>query len=393
MKGNLMFDFATIVLLAAYVGAGQLLLRYFLARDLANEAAVARQNKVLAFFLLGGLLLGAAVLQVTDPRFEHSARMGLTLISFLAAGFLPAAQHRRATAAPGITYWDMTVGFFRMIALWLLQTAIVVIPGTLLSVILRPHFPQTMNSDIALTAICGSLGVTFAFIFYPYVVILTNRGRPISDPVLMAHLTALVTVSGVAAPRFYEIEDRLRYGNAMVTGLIRQHRFVFISDALRAAMTPAELTSILAHELAHIRYRDLPLGLARMLVTVPISVGLLAIAKLGWRRLGLPDGPLQPIIFSLCISLPLLAMTFFPYSRKREARADAAAASWTGVDTLASALTKFYALNSRVRNPDRVSRFFGTHPCLEDRLENLRVLALKGPRAPAPSASSVPSSA
>ena len=88
-----------------------------------------------------------------------------------------------------------------------------------------------------------------------------NRYTPLRDEPLATELRALATAADVPVADVL-IEDtsrRTRKQNAYVTGLGRTRRIV-VSDTLLAAASPAELRTVVAHELGHRRKRHVLLG-------------------------------------------------------------------------------------------------------------------------------------
>src|SRR5262249_23487860 len=101
------------------------------------------------------------------------------------------------------------------------------------------------------------------------------------------------------------VEDtsrRTRKANAYVTGLGRTRRLV-VSDTLLAAASPAEIRTVVAHELGHRRMRHVLLG------TVLSLVGVTASTVVVWALLGptVADAPRLPLL--LLIALALTAVT------------------------------------------------------------------------------------
>jgi heat shock protein HtpX len=131
-------------------------------------------------------------------------------------------------------------------------------------------------------------------------------------PGLHSTLERLAARAGVAKPRLYLIDDGLP--RALATGRGPRGSTIAVSAGLLSAASPAELEAVLAHELAHVRHRD---------VVVQTSVVVLAATLLELSRVG---GWFQRVL--LWFLGPLAsAFVHLLLSPKREFLADHAAAA------------------------------------------------------------------
>jgi heat shock protein HtpX len=139
------------------------------------------------------------------------------------------------------------------------------------------------------------------------------RELPIgAAPGLHSTLERLAARAGVAKPRLYLIDDGLP--RALATGRGPRGSTLAVSAGLLTAASPAELEAVLAHELAHVRHRD---------VVVQTSVVVLAATLLELSRVG---GWFQRAL--LWFLGPLAsAFVHLLLSPKREFLADRAAAA------------------------------------------------------------------
>ena len=193
-------------------------------------------------------------------------------------------------------------------------------------------------------------------------------------PILHATVERLASRIGVARPRLYLITDP--HPRAFAAGRGPNGSSLAVSSGLLAAAQPAELEGIVAHELVHIRNRD---------VLVQTAVSVLAGFLLDTTRIG---GWLQrPLLFVLG---PLAAaFTHLLLSPAREFAADRAAAEiCESPHGLADGLLRLEAAGSFVEfraspateplytvNPfaeEGLAALFVTHPPLERRLAALR---------------------
>jgi heat shock protein HtpX len=139
------------------------------------------------------------------------------------------------------------------------------------------------------------------------------RELPIGEgPGLHSTIERLAARAGVAKPRLYLIDDGLP--RALATGRGPRGSTLAVSSGLLSAASPAELEAVLAHELAHVRHRD---------VVVQTSVVVLAATLLELSRVG---GWFQRVL--LWFLGPLAsAFVHLLLSPKREFLADKAAAA------------------------------------------------------------------
>ena len=203
------------------------------------------------------------------------------------------------------------------------------------------------------------------------------RELPVGEfPGLHSTVERLAAVAGVAKPRLYLMEDGLP--RALATGRGPRGSTVAVSAGLLTAASPAELEAVLAHELAHVRHRD---------VVVQTSVVVLAATLLESSRIG---GWFSRVL--LFVLGPVAsAFVHLLLSPKREFLADATAAAICGsphpmADALvrldqASELVSFagspateplYTINPFMEVG--LAALFVTHPPVGERVRRLREL-------------------
>ena len=198
-------------------------------------------------------------------------------------------------------------------------------------------------------------------------------------------------------PRVYLIPNKAP--NAFATGRSRKHAAVAATEGLLEILTDAELEGVMAHELAHIKNRDMLIG--TIAATFAGAIGILAsIARWGaifggHGRGGDRHGGIAMLVTA--IVAPLMAMVIqMAISRQREYRADREGGHMTGrYLELASALEKLHRSPNRLRldakpataslmiaNPlsgKGLSSLFSTHPPVEERIKRLKKLAEQAP--------------
>ena len=203
------------------------------------------------------------------------------------------------------------------------------------------------------------------------------RELPLGEaPALHATVSRLAGLAGVAKPRLYLMPDG--HPRSLVAGRGPRGSAIAVSQGLVTAAPPAELEGLLAHELVHIRHRD---------VLVQTSVVVLAAALIEASRIG---GWMERAL--LFVLAPVAAaLVHLLLSPKREFAADRGAAALCGsphglADGLirlerASELVEFRANPATeplyTFNPfaeEGLGALFVTHPPLGERVRRLRQL-------------------
>lgn len=233
------------------------------------------------------------------------------------------------------------------------------------------------------------------------------RARPIEHadhPVLFNVVEEMSIAAGLAkAPAVYVVDDPAP--NAFATGRDPAMSAVAVTTGLLAILDRDELQGVVAHEIGHIKNRDVSL-----IVLAGVMVGAIAlVGEMGWRMLRFGGGRRarsnnskggqgQLVMLALALLLLLLAplfaqLLYFMLSRRREYLADASGAMYSRYpEALASALEKLgrgtrrQVDQSRVTAPmyivaplrasGRAARgWFATHPPIADRVRILRSMA------------------
>jgi len=194
------------------------------------------------------------------------------------------------------------------------------------------------------------------------------------SPLLRSSTDRLAAALGVAPPRLYLIRDG--YPRAFVVGRGPRGSSLAVSTGLLHALRPEELQAVIAHELAHVRARD---------VLTQTHAVLLSATLVETSRVG---GWLSRVL--LFVLAPLgAAFTHLLLSPRRELAADAAAARACDPDDLADALLRLQRAGELVEfaaspateplytvdpfdDSDRLARMFRTHPPLQRRVARLR---------------------
>ncbi len=258
-------------------------------------------------------------------------------------------------------------------------------------------------------AIGGQSGMIFAFglavvmnvgsyWFSDKIVLRMYGAREVTDneaPQLTSIVRRLSVAAGLPMPKVYIIPQDSP--NAFATGRNPEHAAVAATEGILRILTPEELEGVLAHEMAHVRNRDILIG--TIAATLAGAVMMLAnfarfAAIFGGGRDDREGGGGMIGLLAMSILAPLGAMLVqMAVSRSREYEADATGARICGKpEVLARALEKISGWSRQVpmdaspatahmfiMNPltgRGLTSLFSTHPPVEQRIE--RLLAMRG---------------
>ncbi len=236
-----------------------------------------------------------------------------------------------------------------------------------------------------------------AYFFSHKIVLSMHRARelePQEHPALRRMVKELSAAAGLPEPRLYILPQP--QPNAFATGRNPQHGVVAVTEGLLALMDERELRGVIAHELAHIRNRDILVATVAATIAAAVSMiaqaGQFAMIFGGGRDDEEGGNPLASLL--MLIVAPIAATLIqLGISRSREYLADATAARITGDPMgLAFALEKLRRGTAAhpsdaapataslfIMNPlggvKRMASLFSTHPAVEDRVARLREIA------------------
>lgn len=202
-----------------------------------------------------------------------------------------------------------------------------------------------------------------------------NRFEPLPDGRLRAEVLELGRKAGVDIGQVYRIDASRRSTalNAYVDGLGPTKRVVLYDNAIRE-LSPAELRSVVAHELGHVEGDDIRRGLLFVALVAPLGM-LFAqrlAARLATRTGDDPRAPAGLPALALAVALTAFVLTVpgNRLSRDIEARADAFALELTGNPAAAIGLQQRLAVaNVGDPSPPALSQYvFGTHPTTMERI-------------------------
>jgi heat shock protein HtpX len=251
----------------------------------------------------------------------------------------------------------------------------------------------------------GSNGLVIAFAFAAImnfgsywfsdkIVLSMYRAQPVGpEHPLYRIVERLTQRAGLPMPKVYIIPDPSP--NAFATGRNPSHAAVAATEGILQVLSEHELEGVIAHELAHVKHRDILISsvAATMAAAIMMVARLAHFAALfggyGGRGEGRDRGNNPIALLAMIILAPLAAMLIqMAISRSREFAADAGGASIAGNPYgLADALRKIDAVSKRVpldANPATAHMFiikpfsgaglmslFSSHPPTEARIRAL----------------------
>jgi STE24 endopeptidase len=220
-------------------------------------------------------------------------------------------------------------------------------------------------------AAAGSVGVAVVVTVAAPLVLdpIFNDFTPLGEGELRREVLALAERAGVSVGEVFEVDAsrRTSAANAYVNGLGASRRVV-LYDTLLSSFTPAEARSVVAHELAHVRYRDVPRLLVYLAAVAP--AGTRAVAALAQRLDDSAAPGLPALALAGAVVSAALGVVTRQLSRAIERRADAFALELTGdADAFVSFEQRITRQNLADPDPPRwLSALLGTHPPIVERI-------------------------
>jgi heat shock protein HtpX len=272
------------------------------------------------------------------------------------------------------------------------KTAFLLTALTLLLMLLGRAFGGENGMIIAL-----AIAVVMNFVSYFFsdkIALAMYRAQPVTReelPRAYDIVERLTQKIGIPMPKIYVIPTESP--NAFATGRNPQHASVAVTHGILGLLNDEEMEGVLAHELGHVRNRDILISS----VAATIAGAITMLASMGrWAMIfgGMErdrdegrGGGIAALI--MLILAPIAAMLIqMAVSRSREYQADASGAHYTGNPyALASALQKLDAFSRKVpmqATPSTAHLFiiqpllginfgnlFSTHPPIAKRIERL----------------------
>ena len=237
----------------------------------------------------------------------------------------------------------------------------------------------------------------FSYWFSDKIVLKMYNAREVDDssaPQFVAMVRELAQRADIPMPRIYIIDEQAP--NAFATGRNPSHAAVAATTGILRVLSQRELRGVMAHELAHVKHRDILIS--TISATMAGAIGMLAnFAMLfgGRDSEGRPANPIAGLL--VAILAPLAASLIqMAISRAREFEADRGGAEISGdPEALATALQKIHRyaqgipMEAAERHPETaqmmimnplsaggIRGLFSTHPSTEERVERLLQMAV-----------------
>ena len=221
------------------------------------------------------------------------------------------------------------------------------------------------------------------------------------NPNLFNLINEITIASGLPMPKVAIVEDSAP--NAFATGRNPEHAVIAFTTGILNVMDREQLQGVVAHEMSHIGNRDTLVS--AVAATTAGAIALLSdfLTRMMWFGGGRRDSrdsnsnPVALVISLVVIVLAPIAALLLKsaISRRREALADATAVEFTrnpaglrsALEVLAADSTVVHQRSTAVAHiwiespldGKSVSRFFATHPPIEDRIAALRAMENLGP--------------
>lgn len=240
--------------------------------------------------------------------------------------------------------------------------------------------------------VIGGVMNLVAFFFSDKIALMTMRATQIrreDDPELWDTVQSLADKADLPMPRVYI--SPAAAPNAFATGRNPRHSAVCVTAGLRQILNRLELQGVIAHELAHIKHRDILISTGAAIVAGAITyVAQMALFFGGGSD---RDRRSNPLVMLLMLILAPLAATLIrmAISRSREYEADRLGADTAGTGRgLSQALAKLEAASRRIPLPvpdsqsnmfivapltgSGMMKLFMTHPPVQARIARLQAM-------------------
>ncbi|MDW7645899.1 MAG: protease HtpX [Desulfuromonadales bacterium] len=252
-----------------------------------------------------------------------------------------------------------------------------------------------MPSLIAFAAVFGFGGSLISLAISKWTAKRLTGAQVISQPSSEQEIWLVETVrrqavaAGIGMPEvaIYNAPDV----NAFATGMRRNSALVAVSTGLLRAMNRDEAEAVLAHEVSHVANGDMiTLALIQGVVNTFVIVASRVVGHLVDRVVFKTErghGPgffITTLVAQMVFGI-LASIIVFWFSRQREFRADAGAATLAGREKMVAALERLRISAGQPHLPDQMAAFgisgnigrglkrlFMTHPPLEERIAALR---------------------
>jgi STE24 endopeptidase len=368
--------------------------RYFSAQELARGARFARPQLAIAAAAGAVRLAVVAAGAVSPPPVPRrlrarpllgSAAVGAGLVVATTASSLPfSALARRRALAAGLATQSWRGWVVDLIKGTVLEAAFAAAGGTAVTAAVR-RYPRHWwvvgaGGSVALGALLALLGpVALAPIF--------NDFEPLPEGETRADVLELAAAAGVAVGEVYAVDasKRTNAANAYVTGLGPTKRVVLF-DTLLDRYGRDEVRGVVAHELAHVRYRDVSRGIAyAAIVAGPAALATARLSRLLAAKAGTPEALPGLALTAASVSTPI-GLTSSRLSRSIERRADAYSLELTRApEAFISFERRIVLQNLADIDPPRwLQALLASHPSTAERIGAAVAFGATPPPAPGP---------
>ena len=266
----------------------------------------------------------------------------------------------------------------------------VMLLGTLTAVLLAVGWFFGGFSGMIIALVFSVLINMFSYWYSDRIVLKMYRAKPADNKGLKDIVENLALEAKIPAPRLYIVPAKVP--NAFATGRNPKHSVIAVTEGL-LSLNSEEIEGVLAHEISHIKNRDMLVSTMAATMAGAISyiahIGYWSLFFGGGRR---GEGGLMGLVF-IIIFAPLAALLIrLAISRSREHKADHTGALLTKNPlALASALRKISRIAEEnpikgssatshlwIVNPfskDWFTGLFMTHPNVKNRIERLEYIA------------------
>jgi heat shock protein HtpX len=238
----------------------------------------------------------------------------------------------------------------------------------------------------------------FSYFFSEKIALASARAQPVTPtqyPDVYARLEPIVRTlaqrMGIPTPKLWVTPDPSP--NAFATGRNPQHASVAVTAGILQVMNDQELAAVLAHELGHVKNRDILIS--SIAATLGAAITFLAQMAMffggGRRDDSEEEGNPFAMLLMVLLAPMAAALIQMAISRTREFSADATSAKTVGTaQPMIQALQKLEAVSRQIPldaspamshmyivkpfSAQALSRLFSTHPPTEERIAALRAL-------------------